>query len=321
MEELQDYENTILEFEKKIADMKSLSHETGLDLSNEIGKIEEKLNSKKVEIYSNITRWQRVMIARLKSRPTFLDYLPLLFQDFVEFHGDRKYGDDKAIICGIGLLDKCPVTVIGQQKGRDTKENIERNFGMPNPEGYRKALRHMKLAEKFKRPVICFIDTSGAYPGIGAEERGQGEAVASNLFEMSSLKVPVISVVIGEGGSGGALALGVSNIVMMLENAIYSVISPEGFASIIYKDPARVSDAANALKLTSYDLLELKVIEKIIKEPPGGAHKDIKTTAKNIKNEIVNRLNKLKILTPDELIEQRYMKFRSIGMFREGGSF
>lgn len=320
MEGILDCENMVTELEKKIEDLKSLATETGLDLTGEILKIEAKLNNKKSEMYSNITRWQKVMLARIKSRPTFLDYVSLIFSDFTEFHGDRKFGDDRAIICGIGLFNGQPVTVIGQQKGRDTKENVERNFGMPHPEGYRKALRQMKLGEKFNRPIICFIDTSGAYPGIGAEERGQGEAIAVNLLEMSALKVPVISIVIGEGGSGGALALGVSNIVMMLENAIYSVISPEGFASIIYKDPTKASAAADMLKLTAQDLLELKVIDKIIKEPLGGAHKNLTLITNNIKDEIAICLNKLMRLSSEELVEQRYNKFRSIGVYSEGQS-
>lgn len=314
---MSDYENTLDDFQKKLKDMKALAEETGIDLSTEIKIIEDKMNSRLNDIYSNISRWQRVEIARFRGRPTFLDYAPLLFEEFIELHGDRKFGDDRAVICGIGLLDGCPVTVIGQQKGRDTKENMERNFGMPNPEGYRKALRHMKLAEKFKRPVICFIDTSGAYPGMGAEERGQGEAIAANLYEMSALSVPAISAVIGEGGSGGALALGVSNKVLMLENAIYSVISPEGFASIVFKDASRAKEAPDILKITAQDLLEFGIIDSIIKEPPGGAHKDIRVSAQNIKDSIIQELRKLSVLTSHELVEQRYRKFRYMGVYQE----
>lgn len=317
MGKLLDYEKTVYELENKILELKDFAKKTGIDLSVEIVKLEEKLEQEKKEIYFNMTRWQRVEIARLQGRPTFLDYVPLIFEDFIEFHGDRKFGDDRALVCGIALFNGMPVTVIGQQKGRNTKENIERNFGMPSPEGYRKALRHMKLGEKFKRPVICFIDTPGAYPGIGAEERGQGEAIAANLMEMSSLKVPLISIVIGEGGSGGALALGVSDSVMMLENAIYSVISPEGFASIVYKDSSRAKEAADALKLTSFDTFKVKVIDRIIKEPVGGAHKDIKTSAENIKKEIGVELERLKSMSASELVTSRYKKFREIGVFSE----
>lgn len=317
MDKLIDYESTVSELGKRLDDLKALGAETGIDLSNEIAVIEEKLNSGINEIYRNISRWQRVEMARLRSRPTFLDYVPLIFDDFMELHGDRSYGDDGAIICGIGRLGNHPVTVIGQQKGRDTKENIKRNFGMPSPEGYRKALRHMKLAEKFKRPVICFIDTPGAYPGTGAEERGQGEAIAKNLFEMSSLSVPTISVVIGEGGSGGALALGVSNTVLMLENSVYSVISPEGFASIIFKDASRAGEAADILKLTAHDLLAFGLIDRIIKEPSGGAHKDIAAAAENIKVEINMEFEKLILLSGIELVENRYKKFRSMGVYKE----
>jgi acetyl-CoA carboxylase carboxyl transferase subunit alpha len=317
MERHLEYEKTVIELEEKINDLKRFADEAGVDLSGEISRLQQKLNDKKDEIYSNISRWQRVELARISSRPTFLDYAGIIFKDFIELHGDRKFGDDKAIVCGIGLFEGTPVTVIGQQKGRNTAENIERNFGMPHPEGYRKALRHMKLAERFGRPVICFIDTSGAYPGIGAEERGQGQAIAENLLEMSSLTVPTISIVIGEGGSGGALALGVSNVVMMLENAIYSVISPEGFASIIYKDQSKVREAADALKLTAPDLLEMNVIDKIIKEPQGGAHKDVKVTAQNIVNQISCELKRLKTMDAEMLIEQRYNKFRSMGVYEE----
>jgi acetyl-CoA carboxylase carboxyl transferase subunit alpha len=272
MDRISDYESIMNDLKDKIDGLKRLADESGMDLSDEIEKLKDKIRAKKNEVYTNMTRWQRVELARRPSRPAFLDYVPLIFQDFIELHGDREYGDDRAVISGIAAFNGIPVTVIGIQKGRNIRENIERNFGMPNPEGYRKALRQMKLAEKFKRPVICFIDTPGAYPGVGAEERGQGQAIAANLYEMSALKVPIISIVIGEGGSGGALALGVANIVMMLENSIYSVISPEGFASIIYKDSSRSREAADVLKLTSYDLLEFKVIDKIIKEPMGGAH-------------------------------------------------
>jgi acetyl-CoA carboxylase carboxyl transferase subunit alpha len=314
---LMDFQNTVGELEKRLSDLTALAKDSGIDLSHEIDNIKEKMNQKTNEIYDNISRWQRLELARLKGRPTFLDYVHLIFEDFIELCGDRKFGDDKAVVGGIALLDGQPVTVIGQQKGRDTRENIDRNFGMPHPEGYRKALRHMNLANKFGRPIICFIDTPGAYPGIEAEERGQGEAIAENLFQMSALEVPILSIVIGEGGSGGALALGVSNVIMMLENAVYSVISPEGFASIIFKDSSRAKEAVDILKPTAQDLLKLGIIDKIIKEPSGGAHKDIKTAALNIKSEIMVELSGLNNLSNVELVAHRYKKFRDIGFYKE----
>lgn len=261
---------------------------------------------------SKITAWDRVTLARELDRPKALDYLNSLFKDFIELHGDRNFGDDKSIVGGIATLDGKPVTVIGEQKGKNVRENMERNFGMPEPEGYRKALRLMKQAEKFKRPIITFIDTPGAYPGMGAEERGQGEAIAKNLMEMSRIKVPIICIVIGEGSSGGALAIGVGDKVVMLENAVYSILSPEGFASILYKDSSKAKEAAENMKMTANDLKKLGIIDKIIKEPENGAQNDFETVVEEIKKYLVQNIKKLEELTEKELIEQRYEKFRNM---------
>lgn len=258
-----------------------------------------------------------VKIARKVSRPSALEYINHIFTDFIEFHGDRNYKDDKAIVGGIALLGEIPVTVIGIQKGHTTEENIERNFGSPHPEGYRKALRLMKQAEKFKRPVITFINTAGAFCGIGAEERGQGEAIARNLFEMSEIKIPTISIIIGEGGSGGALALAVTDRVWMLENSIYSILSPEGFASILWKDASRSKEAAELMKITANDLYELKIIDKVIKEVQGGAHNDFGFTANILKSNLETELNILMNKNVNELLEERYNRFRKFGAFRE----
>lgn len=261
---------------------------------------------------SKITAWDRVQLARELDRPKAIDYINSLFDDFIELHGDRNFGDDKSIIGGIATLEGKTVTVIGEQKGKNVRENMERNFGMPEPEGYRKALRLMKQAEKFKRPIITFIDTPGAYPGIGAEERGQGEAIARNLMEMSRIKVPIICIVIGEGSSGGALAIGVGDKVVMLENAVYSILSPEGFASILYKDSSKAKEAAENMKLTANDLKKLKIIDKIIKEPENGVQNDFETVIDDIKKYLVQNIKKLEELTEKELIEQRYEKFRNM---------
>ena len=261
---------------------------------------------------SKITAWDRVMLARKPERPKSLDYIKYIFDDFMEFHGDRSFGDDKAIVGGIARIENMPVTVIGEQKGKNVKENMERNFGMPEPEGYRKALRLMKQAEKFKRPIITFIDTPGAYPGMGAEERGQGEAIAKNIMEMSSLKVPIICIIIGEGSSGGALAIAVGDKIVMLENAIYSILSPEGFASILYKDSSKAKEAAENMKATAKDLKSLGIIDKIIKEPEGGAQNDFEKVAKDIKKYILKSIKELDELSEKELIENRYKKFRNM---------
>ncbi len=261
---------------------------------------------------TKITAWERVTLARELERPKASDYIDAIFEDFIELHGDRNFGDDKAIIGGIATLNEMAVTVIGEQKGKNVKENMERNFGMPQPEGYRKALRLMKQAEKFKRPIITFIDTPGAYPGMGAEERGQGEAIAKNIMEMSSLKVPIICIIIGEGSSGGALAIGVGDKVVMLENAIYSILSPEGFASILYKDSSKAKEAAETMKITAKDLKKLGIIDKIITEPEKGAQNDFDNITKSIKKYLIQAIRKLKKLSEEELLEQRYQKYRII---------
>lgn len=261
---------------------------------------------------SKVTAWERVKIAREPDRPTALDYIENIFDEFIELHGDRYFKDDKSIVCGLGNIGNQNYTIIGEQKGRNTRENIERNFGMPNPEAYRKALRFMKQAEKFKRPIVTFIDTKGAYPGLGAEERGQGEAIARNLMEMSDLKVPIIAIVIGEGSSGGALAIGVGDKVLMLENAVYSILSPEGYASILWKDSSRAEEAAEKMKLTANDLLELSVIDEVIKEPKGNAKLDIEKMSSILKNKISEITKELQKLEVDNLIEKRYQKFRNM---------
>ena len=261
---------------------------------------------------NKISAWDRVLLARDTKRPKTLDYIENIFENFIEFHGDRLYSDDKSIIGGIGKIENFVVTIIGQQKGKTTKENMERNFGMTNPDGYRKALRLMKQAEKFNRPIITFIDTPGAYPGIGAEERGQGEAIARNMLEMSRLKVPIICIIIGEGSSGGALALGIGDRILMLENSIYSILSPEGFASILYKDSSKNKEAAEKMKITAKDLKKLKVIDEIIKEPKGGAQTDLDESCKILKESIIKNLNKISKIDIDELLEKRYNKFRNM---------
>ena len=292
-----------------------------MDLSSEITKLEARLERLEEDIYTNLKAWDRVQIARHPNRPTTLDYIEHLFTDFFECHGDRYFGDDEAIVGGIAKFRGLPVTVIGQQRGKDTKENIRRNFGMPHPEGYRKALRLMKQADKFNRPIICFIDTKGAYPGKAAEERGQSEAIAKNLFEMAGLSVPVISIVIGEGGSGGALALGVANRLLMLENSTYSVISPEGAAAILWKDSGLAKKAAETMKITAPDLKELDIIDHVIKEVRGGAHRDVEQQAAYIDEALKSELKSLLKLDKNELIQQRYNKYKSIGKISTENQF
>ncbi len=279
--------------------------------------MEDKKLIHNVKKYASKNAWQRVILARLKERPTALDYINIIFDDFIELHGDRSFSDDQSIVCGIGLLNNKSVTIIAQQKGKNIKDNIKRNFGMPKPEGYRKALRIMKQAEKFKRPVVCFIDTQGAFCGIDAEERGQGEAIARNLLEMSRLKTIALSIVIGEGGSGGALALGVADRVIMLENSIYSILSPEGFASILWKDASKAKEATEVMKITAEDLKEFNIIDKIIKEPAGGAHKNLNKMAETLKENIINEIEILKEYPLDILLDKRYNKFRNMGVFSE----
>jgi len=310
-----EFERPIVELRKKIAEIKEFTKTADVDLSTEIKKLEARLEKLEQDIYENIKPWDRVQIARLASRPTTLDYISYLFDGFFECHGDRTFADDEAIVGGVAKFKGLPVTVIGHQRGKDTKENIRRNFGMPHPEGYRKALRLMKQADKFNRPIICFIDTKGAYPGKAAEERGQSEAIARNLFEMAGLRVPVICVVIGEGGSGGALALGVGNRIYMLENSTYSVISPEGAAAILWKDASLAKNAAETMRITAPDLKDLGIIDDIIPEIKGGAQKDVKQQAEEIEKMLKASLTDLLKLSEEELIADRYNRFRTIGEY------
>ncbi|MBD7984280.1 acetyl-CoA carboxylase carboxyltransferase subunit alpha [Sporosarcina sp. Sa2YVA2] len=311
------FEEPIVKLREKISELEEFTSSNDVDLSEEITNLKTRLSNLETEIYSNMEPWDRVQVARHPQRPTTKDYIEELIEDFTELHGDRSFGDDAAIVGGIGSFELKPVTVIGHQRGKDTKENVKRNFGMPHPEGYRKALRLMKQAEKFGRPVICFIDTKGAYPGKAAEERGQSEAIARNLVEMAGLKVPVISIVIGEGGSGGALALGVANHIHMLEHSTYSVISPEGAASILWKDPSLSKQAAEAMKITAPHLKEMGIIDEIIPEILGGAHRDPKAQALEMREILRSSLNKLCKLDESAIIDQRYEKFRNIGVFTE----
>ncbi len=308
-----DFERPLLELEAKIEELKRFTRDKDIDFSDEIVLLEKKSREMKENIYNNLTPWQKVQIARHAARPNTLDYIKALFTDFLELHGDRLYGDDPAVMGGIGRYKGIPVTVMGHLKGHDTKENVQRNFGMAHPEGFRKALRLMKQAEKFGRPVICFIDTAGAYCGMGAEERGQGEAIARNLMVMSALRVPVVSVVIGEGGSGGALALGVANKILMQEHAIFSVSSPEAAASILWKDGTKAKEAAEALNLTAQDLLRLGVIDEIVTEPLGGAHSDLTTACHLLDQALERNLKELLEKSAEELVEARYAKFRAVG--------
>ncbi len=310
-----EFEKPIFELEKKIAEMRQF--EDNLDINDEIEKLEEKINNLKETVYNNLTRWQRVQLARHPNRPYTLDYIYMMTEDFIELHGDRLYRDDHAIVGGFAKLGDKKVMIIGHQKGRDTKSNVYRNFGMPNPEGYRKALRLMKLAEKFNKPIITLLDTPGAFPGLEAEENGQAEAIAHNLLEMSKLKVPVIVVIIGEGASGGALGLGVGNTVLMLQNTWYSVISPESCSSILWRTWDYKEQAAEALKLTAPDLLEQGVIDRIVPEPLGGAHKDHKKMAETLKNELLREIEELQKMKPEKLVQHRLDKFAKMGVYAE----
>jgi acetyl-CoA carboxylase carboxyl transferase subunit alpha len=308
-----DFEKPIIELEKKIQELKGFVSEKKIDLSSEIGRLEEKLQHLKKDTYGNLTAWQKVQIARHPQRPYTLDYINMLMSDFIELHGDRAFSNDKAIVAGLAKLDNKKIAVIGHQKGRDIKENIKRNFGCAHPEGYRKALRVMQLAEKFALPVVIFIDTPGAYPGVGAEERGQAQAIALNLREMVCIATPIIAIVIGEGGSGGALGIGVADRVCVLENAYYSVISPEGCAAILWKSGAKAPEAAEVLKLTAPDLLKMGIIDELIPEPLGGAHRDPEKMGETLKESINKNLKELSALNKEELLKLRYKKFRNIG--------
>lgn len=310
------FEKPINELRQKIKELKTLSVGKGIDFSEEIMRLEERCKQLEEELYSELTPAQKMHLARHHQRPTSLDFIGAIFSDFMELHGDRLFADDLAIVGGLAKLNGVPVTVIGHQRGKDTRDNIARFFGSPHPEGFRKALRLMQQANKFNRPIITFIDTKGAYPGNTAEERGQSEAIARNLREMAGFGVPILCVVIGEGGSGGALALGVGNRVLMLENAIYSAISPNGAASILWKDASRADQAAEAMKITAKDLLEFGIIEEIIEEPQGGAHRDLEFQAERIKEGLWNHLQQLLKMNAEQLIEDRYNKFRKIGYFQ-----
>ncbi|NTU43447.1 MAG: acetyl-CoA carboxylase carboxyltransferase subunit alpha [Nitrospirales bacterium] len=317
-----DFEKPLEELETKIEELKRLSDGRELDITDEIKKLEKKALELKAEIFSSVTPWQKTLIARHPERPYTLDYIGMIAEEFVELHGDRRFGADSSIVGGVGKIAGIPMVIIGHQKGRGTKERISRNFGQPNPEGYRKAMRLMKLAERFKRPVVTLIDTPGAYPGIGAEERGQAEAIATNLMEMAGLKTPIVSIIIGEGGSGGALALGVADRLCMLEHSVYSVISPEGCAAILWKKSGDLnaedfSHAAERLKITPQDLKEFKIVDDILPEPLGGAHREREAMAKKISEYIQKSMEALSSRSTSKLIEDRYKKLRRIGSFRQ----
>ena len=312
------FEEPILKLRERIEELKALPDEP--PHRREIERLREKLDRVSREIYASLTPWQKTLVARHPARPYTLDYVTSLMTDFVELHGDRKFADDAAVVAGLARFRGQPVAIVGHQKGRDTKEKIRRNFGMPRPEGFRKALRVMQLAEKFERPILSFVDTAGAYPGIDAEERGQAEAIAVNLREMASFRVPIVVVVTGEGGSGGALALGVGDRVLMMEHAIYSVISPEGCAAILWKDAARKKEAAEALRLTARDLAEFQIIDEIIPEPPGGAHADPAAAAAAVGEAIERHLRDASDVTSEERRERRYRKFRAMGRFEAAPS-
>ncbi|MFH1578482.1 MAG: acetyl-CoA carboxylase carboxyltransferase subunit alpha [Candidatus Omnitrophota bacterium] len=313
-----DFEKPITELESKIEELKNFTSNKKIDISSEIKRLEDKLFHLRTEIYTNLTAWQRVQIARHPSRPYSMDYIQMLMANFIELRGDRSFADDKAIIGGFAFLGQQKLLVLGHQKGRDTKENLMRNFGCAHPEGYRKARRLMRLAEKFDLPIVIFIDTPGAYPGIGAEERGQAQSIALNLREMVSIAVPIVAVVIGEGGSGGALGVGVADRICVLENAYYSVISPEGCAAILWKSGVKAPEAAEVLKLTANDLLRFGIIDEIIPEPLGGAHHDPEKMSVTLKTVIQKHLRELLVLPKADLLKARYNKFRNIGKFVDG---
>ena len=312
-----EFEKPIVELEKKISDMKDFSIGGNIEFSGEIASLEKKLSKLRDEVFTSLTRWQKVQISRHPRRPYTLDYINLITTDFIELHGDRYFADDAAMVGGFAKIDGQPVMIVGQQKGRDTKEKLFRNFGMMHPEGYRRALRLFYLADKFSLPIVIFIDTPGAYPGIGAEERGQAEAIARNIRQMFTLKVPIVIVIIGEGASGGALGIGIGDIVMMLEYSWYSVISPEGCAAILWRDAVKAPEAAEALKVTSGDLLDLKIVDKVIPEPPSGAHNNYEAMASAVKREILTALTSLKEKSIEQLLDERTAKYRKMGEFDE----
>ncbi len=312
-----DFEKPVIELEKKINEMREYAASTGVDLGDDIKRLEKKSEQLRKEIYSRLTRWQHVQLARHPQRPFTLDYIERICSYFEEFHGDRAFSDDKAIVSGVGMIDNISCVIIGHQKGRDTKTNLFRNFGMPNPEGYRKARRLMQLAVKFNKPIITLIDTPGAYPGLGAEERGQAEAIARNLFEMARYPVPIVVVVIGEGASGGALGIGVGDKVLMMQYAWYSVISPEGCAAILWRDASNAPQAAEAMKVTANDLLALEVVDQVVPEPDGGAHRDPDKAAALLKKYILDALQELSQISVEEMLKRRIEKFSRMGSWEE----
>ena len=313
-----EFEIPLKEIEDKISSLKSTGIKTGMDVSEGIAQLEKELEEKKTNIYNNLSRWQRVQLARHPKRPYSLDYITRITTYWFELHGDRYFGDDPSMVCGIGIIDNVKIMIISQEKGRGTKEKVYRNFGMARPEGYRKALRLMKLAEKYNIPVLTLIDTPGAYPGLGAEERGQAQAIANNLLEMSRLKVPIINVVIGEGASGGALGIGVGDIILCFENTWYSVISPEGCATILFRDAGRASEAADSMKVTAMDLKEMGIADIIMNEPLGGTHQNYDEASLTLKSQIINSITNLEQLTSDKLIENRIKKYKNMGKWING---
>ncbi|MDD5194619.1 MAG: acetyl-CoA carboxylase carboxyltransferase subunit alpha [Candidatus Omnitrophica bacterium] len=312
-----DFDKPIVELEQRIEELRRFSAKKDIDLSTEINNLEKKLRNLKKEIYSHLSPWQKIQIARHPKRPTTLDYVRLITKDFMPLAGDRLFGEDKALICGFATLDEKKIVIIGHQKGKDTKENIERNFGCAHPEGYRKAIRVMRLAERFNMPIVCLVDTPGAYPGIGAEERGQAQAIAENIRDMFYLMTPIVVTVIGEGGSGGALGIGVGDKVLMMEYAYYSVISPEGCAAILWKDAGKREEAAKVLKLTAQDLLGLGIVDEMIVEPEGGAHRNPQEASKNLKNSLLKNIEELSATPKEELLNLRYKRYRAMGVFTE----
>jgi len=312
-----DFEKPVLDLEKKISEMREYAASTGVNLGDDIKRLEKKAEQLRQEIYSQLSRWQHVQLARHPQRPFTMEYLDRMCSYFEELHGDRAFSDDKAIVSGIGMIENYSCVIVGHQKGHDTKSNLYRNFGMPNPEGYRKARRMMQMAARYNKPIISLVDTPGAYPGLGAEERGQAEAIARNLFEMARYPVPIIIVIIGEGASGGALGIGVGDHVLMMENSWYSVISPEGCAAILWRDAAQAPAAAEAMKVTAKDLLSLNVIDRIIPEPDGGAHRDPDQAAEILKKEIITSLDELSKIPVDELLKKRVDKFSRMGAWEE----